>query len=141
MASIPTGNTNLGELLQHMQPVLHDDTYVFACVAPEELDKIPRELTIGEFREVEGITVILAKEEAIRLQLSYQYEAAWITLNVHSSLAAVGLTAAFSTELAKHGISCNVVAGYYHDHLFVDKAQAATAIEKLRNLSEQQRHQ
>jgi len=87
------------------------------------------------FKEEEGTTIILKKEIADRLKLDYSFVATWITLTVHSSLEAVGLTAAFSKALADEEISCNVVAGYYHDHLFVDKENANKAMIVLNNLS------
>ncbi|MNG35746.1 hypothetical protein D3C84_1225580 [compost metagenome] len=61
--------------------------------------------------------------------------AAWITLQVHSSLAAVGLTAAFASALGQANISCNVIAGYHHDHLFVAQADAERALAVLRQLA------
>ena len=59
----------------------------------------------------------------------------WISLTVHSSLEAVGLTAAFSRALADEGISCNVVAGYYHDHIFVPLNDTDRALRALKRLS------
>ncbi|WP_218939670.1 ACT domain-containing protein [Lutibacter citreus] len=61
--------------------------------------------------------------------------ASWITLTIHYSLNAVGLTALFSNEFADNNISCNVIAGYYHYHIFADKSDANKAIEVLKNLS------
>jgi hypothetical protein len=48
---------------------------------------------------------------------------------VHSSLEAVGLTAAVAGALTAAGISANVVAAFHHDHVFVpaDRAEAAMA--------------
>lgn len=69
--------------------------------------------------EDEGLTLVLARSQADRAGLAYGYLAARVTLQIHSVLAAVGLTAALSTRLAEAGISCNVIAGYHHDHLLV----------------------
>ena len=62
------------------------------------------------------------------------FRSAWITLRVHSDLAAVGLTAAFARALADAGIACNVVAGVHHDHLFVPADRAGDALAALRAL-------
>lgn len=128
------GETNLTELLKGMTPKLNPGTFVFCSV--QQLEGIDRCDTICEFREEEGTTLILEKGKADKLDLPYDFEAAWITMEIHSSLHAVGLTAAFSGELANHGISCNVVAGYYHDHIFVDQQDATKAVRVLEVLSE-----
>jgi hypothetical protein len=121
-----SGEKNLKLLLKNMQPELILGDYVFcqvADIALIDLDKI-----ILFFREKEAITLVIKKETADDLQLPYNFVAAWICLKVHSSLEAVGLTAAFSTALAKEDISCNVVAAFYHDHIFVAKNEAEKAI-------------
>lgn len=81
--------------------------------------------------EPEGRSVVISADEAARLGLSSDYQAAWIRLDVHSSLAAVGLTAAVSNELADHDISCNVIAGNVHDHLLVAASRADEALAAL----------
>lgn len=115
-----------------MNPTLNEGVYVFVSV--HSLDEIPIEEIVCFFREKEGLTIIIEKSKAENLSLKYSYAAAWITLNVNSSLNAVGLTAAFSNELADNGLSCNVVAGYYHDHIFVHYEDANHALEVLSNL-------
>ena len=128
-----SGEKNLNKLLKALQPVLNAGEYVFVTVS--NFEKIGRKDTLFEFKEAEGITVVLEKNKAQALQLPYQFVSAWLTLKVHSSLEAVGLTAAFSTALTQHQIACNVVAGYYHDHLFVDTKDAQKALEILTNLA------
>ncbi len=126
---------NLELLLKKMMPRLNAGAYVF--VSLKDTTQIPREQTIFEFKEVEGTTLVLTKKKADELHLHYDFVASWITLMVHSSLHAVGLTATFSSALAKHGISCNVIAGFYHDHLFIPKRDAKKAISVLTALSEE----
>jgi hypothetical protein len=129
------GETSLGTLLRSMSPELNEGDYVFCTLADPSLLKGTQAL--GSFREREGLTVILERGQAEALGLPFEYVAAWITLTVHSSLQAVGLTAAFATALGQAGISCNVIAGYYHDHLFVGKDDAHKAMATLRQLAEQ----
>ncbi len=123
------GETNLTQLLKNMQPVRNPGSYVFCTIA--SMEKIDTNAILGMFKEAEGYTLILTQEEADHLQLTYPCIMAWITLTVHSSLEAVGLTAAFATALAAVDISCNTVAGYYHDHIFVPYADADKAMEAL----------
>lgn len=127
------GETDMQKLLRDMHPVLNSDVYVF-CNIPD-IDIIKDVTFIGLFKEAEGWTVILARGTADELGLSYSFTAAWITLTVHSALEAVGLTAAFSKALAEVNISCNVIAGFYHDHIFVPTEKAALALETLHQLT------
>ena len=127
------GTTNLAELLKSMTPKLNEGSYVF--ITEQEPISIDRAAILCEFKEAEGTTLVLEKNKADQLKLKYDYVAAWITLTIHSSLDAVGLTAAFSNELTKHNISCNVIAAYYHDHIFVAQNDAQKAIEVLSALS------
>ena len=127
------GETALATLLRSMSPHLNDGDYVF-CTLPD--NHIPQGCeVIGSFREQEGLTLIVERQQAEQAGLNFDYVAAWITLNVHSALEAVGLTAAFASALGKAGISCNVIAGYYHDHLFVGRADAERAMHVLRQLA------
>ena len=127
------GETDLVKLVKGMKPQLNEGEYVFALL--DITKDIPPDDVLCLFREREGITIILEREKADLFNLQYEYVASWITLTIHSSLEAVGLTAIFSSELASHQISCNVVAGFYHDHIFVDKKQERLAIEVLTELT------
>ena len=127
------GETNLSVLIKNMQPVLNEGRYVFSSVSTInafDLNKI-----ILFFKENEGFTIIIEKNYADTEGVVYTSEFAWITLHVHSALDAVGLTAAFSKALAEHNISCNVVAGFYHDHIFVQHELGQQAVDVLTKLS------
>ncbi|MFJ7140816.1 ACT domain-containing protein [Pseudomonas protegens] len=127
------GETSLATLLRSMSPQLNDGEYVFCSLTDPNLLQDCE--VLGSFREREGLTVIVQRQQAERLGLAFDYVAAWITLNVHSALEAVGLTAAFAGALGQAGISCNVIAGYYHDHLFVGQADARRAMQVLQKLA------
>ena len=129
-----TGVTDLEELIRSMRPEARDGEFVIASVPALHVVGLPAEAVI---HEDEGPTVVLRREDADRFEIAYDFVAAWNTLTVHSSLDAVGLTAAFSTALADAGISCNVLAGFHHDHLLVPADRRDDALEVLAALTEQ----
>ena len=126
------GTTDLAQLLRTLEPVLRDGEFVYATVV-EVPAGLPVEATV---REPEGLTIVVRRDAADIHGIPYDYVAAWITLTVHSSLEAVGLTAAFATALGREGISCNVLAGHHHDHILVATADAERAMDVLRGLAE-----
>jgi len=126
-----SGITDLEELIHAMRPEARDGEFV---VVTTETPGLPAEAMV---REAEGTTLVLRREDADAAGLAYDFVTSWITLTVHSSLDAVGLTAAFSTALADAGIPCNVLAGYRHDHLLVPSDRRDDALEVLAALTEQ----
>ena len=125
---------NLNELLHTMTPYLNEGIYLFATVEPDTA--IPLLEIISSIQEQEGLSIVVSEQTAQKYQLNAQFRAAWITLTVHSDLAAVGLTAAFAAALGQAQISCNVVAGNYHDHIFVPYEQADLAMSVLKKLQQ-----
>jgi uncharacterized protein len=117
-----------------MTPVLNEGAYVFCSLS--DAAQLQGMQPLGSFQEREGLSVILPRQQAEQLQLEIDYVAAWLTLEVHSALAAVGLTAAVAGALANAGISCNVIAGYYHDHLFVAHTDGSRALAILQQLAD-----
>ena len=115
-----------------MKPKLNPGQYVFCTLM--DLTGININDVLLIFKEDEGITIVMRKETADILGFSYSLVVSWITLNVYSSLEAVGLTAAFSKVLSEKGISCNVVSAYYHDHIFVRIDDAERAMHLLSKL-------
>ena len=120
----------LDRLLAGLRPQLAAERYVYA-VGPVPAGT----LVFATVAEDEGLTVVLTRDEADAAGLRPQWLAGRITLLVNSTLADVGLTATVSSRLAARGISCNVIAGLAHDHLFVPEDRAAEALELLRQLA------
>ena len=130
------GETDLEKLLKGMKPELNKGEYVFCTVDSFQHATALNPVCI--FQERKAVTVILLKEQADIAGLTYSTLCAWITLTVHSSLEAVGLTAAVSKALTTANISCNVVAAYYHDHIFVPVQDANRALDVLAQLTKQE---
>ena len=129
-----SGVTELTELLSSMEPELLEAEFVFCTVSGPIIDYVSLN-PVATFLEAEGLTLVLEKNKAEHAGLQFEGSFRQITLNVHSSLEAVGLTAAVSAKLAAQGISANVIAAYYHDHIFVQSAKAEMALLALQELS------
>ncbi|HWX02341.1 ACT domain-containing protein [Collimonas sp.] len=127
--------TDLDTLLGSMSPCAGDGRFVFCCIAEGRYGMHAELAPVASFQEQEGLTLVLPQQAAERAGLAYEGVFAMITLNVHSSLAAVGLTAAVAAELTKAGISANVLAACFHDHIFVPAARAAEALAALNALA------
>lgn len=129
-----TGEQNLTTLLKSMQPRLFKEDYVFCSVSIErvaELNLTP----ICQFQELEGMTLIITKQQAEQANLDYEFVCRMITLLVHSSLEAVGFLAAITNKLAENDISVNAVSAYHHDHLFVPTNKAEQVMQILIEMS------
>lgn len=124
------GETDLSSLLRSLDPVLHPGEFVFCTAADSRGVE-----AVATFREPEGMTLICRRADAERAGLSCSFRCRMITLNVHSSLEAVGLLAAVTGELARRGIAVNAVSAWYHDHLFVAPARADEAVAALAEMS------
>jgi hypothetical protein len=122
-----------------MNPQLQEGTYVYVQ-CNETIPNLNDSRIIASVRETEGLCLIVKDSYATEQGLQPSIACAWITLNVNSDLAAIGLTAAFATALAKSGISCNVLAGLHHDHIFVPVHQATLALQELQALQQSQCH-
>jgi hypothetical protein len=131
---VSQGISDLAVLISTMAPELHPGVYVY-CVVPRGTD-VATLSPVAAVAESEGLTLVLPEEQAIRAGLEVVFRAAWITLTVHSDLQAVGLTAAFAGALGRAGIGCNVVAGAYHDHIFVPLELAQSAMTALKALQQ-----
>jgi hypothetical protein len=130
-----SGEMDLKTILQSLSPCLLDDTYVFCTVPDANYGDYAEAAPIATFQEPEGLTLVITQERADGLSLGYEGLFSCISLQVHSSLESVGLTAVVAGKLAVYEISANMIAGYYHDHLFVPQAKASEALELLSNLN------
>ncbi|WP_439375626.1 ACT domain-containing protein [Bradyrhizobium sp. DASA03120] len=129
-----TGERDLGALLSKMKPEILDGIFVFCTLAPGA--SIPATISaMLTFRERQGTTLVVLREEAEAAGLRYAFPSRLITLTVHSALNAVGFLAAITARLAEAGISVNAVSAFHHDHLFVPVDRADEAMAVLREMS------
>lgn len=126
-----TGELNLNRLLADMTPQLDDEIWVFLTVKLPDPDLDGKALM--RFEEEEGITYIVKAKDAKGIEAAFRCKR--ITLQIHSSLEAVGFLDAISTALTLKGVSSNVVSAFYHDHLFVPVEKATQTMSVLKALS------
>ena len=129
-----TAELELEKLLTAMSPELREGEYVFSSISPEEFNDMQVE-PVGWFREAEGISLILDRAAAQRLGLKQSSAFRMISLNVNSSLDAVGFLAAVTEKLAAAGVSVNAVSAFHHDHLFIPAEKADLAMSLLNDLA------
>jgi hypothetical protein len=130
-----TGETDLTRLLGELNPVLLPGDYVFASLRRWRWQELEPLAPLAIFREEEGLSVVLERDTAAAAGLDVDAPFRGITLSPHSSLQAVGLTAAVAAALAERGIPANVIAGYYHDHIFVPAQRSGEALRVLAALA------
>ena len=130
-----SGISDLPTLLASLTPVVSSEVYVF-LTRPSATYGDGAELDpIASFLENEGLTLVVSRERAVAAGDHYQGEYGMISLGVHSDLQAVGLTATIANALAEHSISANIVAAFYHDHIFVPSSRVGDAVKVLEQLA------
>lgn len=129
------GERDLKKLLESLSPCLLDGDFVFCTVQDANYHNVAGWVPLASFQEEHGLSLVVSKEHADKAGFDYDAVFKCITLNVHSSLEAIGLTAAVSGKLAERGISANVIAAYHHDHLFVQAGKEEAALLALREFS------
>lgn len=127
------GETHLDTLVKTMQPILHEDVFVFHSSDISMRDAAALDPVLM-FREAEGTALILKQETADKHGLPYVSPSQMITLNVYSSLEAVGFLAAITKSLAQENISVNAVSAHFHDHLFVPESRSNDAMGILKRM-------
>lgn len=128
------GETDLNKMLASLKPKLHDEAYIFGTFPQAHYGDHSELEPIASFVEAEGLTLVIPQHRAEQYGIPYEAVFKCITLSVHSSLEAVGLTAVVATKLTKHNISANVIAAFYHDHVFVQNDRAEDALAALQAL-------
>ncbi|NNF55395.1 MAG: ACT domain-containing protein [Acidimicrobiales bacterium] len=131
--AVPCGEMHLERMLAGLAVDVQPGTFTYVT----DDVPIPTQEVSAMIREPEGTTLVLEVETARAHGIPPGFEAAWLTVRVHSSLEAVGLTAALSAALAASGIPCNVLAGFFHDHLLVPVHRSEEALEALDRLRRQ----
>ena len=131
------GETNLTTLLGSLSANLAEGVFVFATLPGQHVPNgvSPRMM----FQEAEGVTLILRREEAIAQGMEFEFPSRMITLDIHSSLEAVGFIAHIASVLAQHDMGVNPVSAFYHDHLFVPEDRADDAMAVLAQIARENR--
>jgi hypothetical protein len=122
--------TDLNQLMSEMNPVLTESNYAFCSLTKSQREEL-KEDPLLEFKEKEGITVVITQAGAAKYGFSWEFPSRMITLQVYSSLNAVGFMAAITSRLASRGISVQAVSAFHHDYLFVPENRAEEALEVL----------
>ena len=128
-----SGELDLQTLMASLTTKLVDGLYVFVTLTDTAVPAGLKPRMV--FEEAEGTTLIILKTEAETRGLAFEFPCRMITLNVHSSLEAVGFIARIATELAKHDMGVNPVSGFFHDHLFVPDGREKDALDILANFA------
>lgn len=134
--SAESGETKLATLLSCLQPQLLEGEYVFCLLRDGRYGDLAQLNPLASFSENEGLSLVLSRVQADDAGLAYSAVFRCVTLTVHSSLEAVGLTAAVAGALAGAGISANVIAAHHHDHVLVPADSSAEAMAVLEKLSD-----
>ena len=130
-----SGETNLERILNNLSARLRSDVYVFCSIPNGKYGDLTAANPIASFQEKEGLSLVMTQQEATQNKLSYEGTFRCITLDIHSSLHAVGLTAVVSQALAEKQISANMIAGCHHDHIFIPTSLAEQALRIIENIS------
>jgi len=121
-------------MIAAMDPLLDGQAWCFVTAEdPAQAIELMRG-ALATFREDEGLSLVVPAEAAAACGIAAA-PFARITLQVHSALEGVGLTAAVSSALAEAAIACNVIAACRHDHVFVPLARADEAMVILARLA------
>lgn len=128
------GHTNLEYLLVNAEPQLDSGEYVFASFPGAKYADLAWMKPLASMQEKEGLTLVIERAVAELAGIPIECVFSRISLDIHSSLEAVGLTAAIASRLAAKGISANIIAGFYHDHVFIPQKRGDEALQALGEL-------
>ena len=125
------GEKNLSKLLANLSPALTEKEYVFCTFIDSSYGDFSELKPVASMMEKEGLSLVLEKKKAEMANIKFQSSFRCISLGVHSDLISIGLTAKISSLLYQNNISANIIAGYFHDHIFVPSDQSVRALEIL----------
>ena len=130
---VMSGQQDIEEGLRDLSPRLDPTVYVFAS-GPWSLADVDPWCPVATVVEAEGLSVVIPHAVALRENIASSGPFRRITLEMQTSLEAVGITAVVSTCLARWGIAANVIAGAFHDHILVPSDRAEEAMDHLRSI-------